>query len=365
MPTPRHLSVPSSSHGDGDNHEDANLDNIKYNQFDSLDHPISGEVFDMSATSTSSGHLNWFLALLTDTASTETSKLENSVDFEINSECSTDGYKTKDIDTKQANIVPKDFVLYDEVGDGILWILNTENSLDGDTVGGKEFLCLSSVQNNEKEETSDGGLVEIKGAERNDRSSSDMYNRMDRRECAAIRPEQKNYSDVQLIDSTLNISDLLLGAGAINAKEECAKSIGFVNGPRYLNGVRVGIGAKPSAEFVAAVFGTWLSGGVAVPLALSYPESELLHVMNDSDISMILSTQDHQGIMENMAVKCSARLSLLPTLARSAVEFMPKFSVRGQSVSQRWCDSYPKDRNTVEDAITVFTGVPIMYTRLM
>ncbi|KAG6474479.1 hypothetical protein ZIOFF_068416 [Zingiber officinale] len=176
---------------------------------------------------------------------------------------------------------------------------------------------------------------------------------------------EKNYSDVQLIDSTLNISDLLLGAGAINAKEECAKSIGFVNGPRYLNGVRVVIVAKPSAEFVAAVFGTWLSGGVAVPLALSYPESELLHVMNDSDISMILSTQDHQGIMENMAVKCSARLSLLPTLARSVVEFMPKFSVRGQSVWQRWCDSYPKDRNTVEDAITVFTGVPIMYTRLM
>ncbi|XP_042427732.1 probable CoA ligase CCL8 [Zingiber officinale] len=284
-------------------------------------------------------------------------------------------------------------------------------------------------------------------------------------ERVAIRAEQKNYTHVQLIDSALNISDLLLGAGTINAKEECAKSIGFVNGPRDLNGGRVGIVAKPSAEFVAAIFGTWLSGGVAVPLALSYPESELLHVMNDSDISMILSTQDHQGIMENVAAKCSAKLSLLPTLASmssrdilnkysgetaanlvadlirkiedssllkgddpalilytsgttgkpkgvahthnniisqvqilteaweytchdhflhclplhhvhglfnalfaplyagSVVEFMPKFSVRG--VWQRWCDSYPKDGNTAEDAITVFTGVPTMYTRLL
>ncbi|KAG6480822.1 hypothetical protein ZIOFF_057409 [Zingiber officinale] len=243
-------------------------------------------------------------------------------------------------------------------------------------------------------------------------------------ERVAIRAEQKNYTHVQLIDSALNISDLLLGAGTINAKEECAKSIGFVNGPRDLNGGRVGIVAKPSAEFVAAIFGTWLSGGVAVPLALSYPESELLHVMNDSDISMILSTQDHQGIMENVAAKCSAKLSLLPTLASmssrdilnkysgetaanlvadlirkiedssllkgddpalilytsgttgkpkgvahthnniiSQVEFMPKFSVRG--VWQRWCDSYPKDGNTAEDAITVFTGVPTMYTRLL
>lgn len=51
---------------------------------------------------------------------------------------------------------------------------------------------------------------------------------------------------------------------------------------RHLHGARVGIVAKPSAEFVAAVFGTWLSGGVAVPLALSYPEAELLYVMKDS-----------------------------------------------------------------------------------
>lgn len=50
----------------------------------------------------------------------------------------------------------------------------------------------------------------------------------------------------------------------------------------HLNGARVGIVAKPSAEFVAGIIGTWLSGGCAVPLALSYPETELLHVMNDS-----------------------------------------------------------------------------------
>lgn len=49
-----------------------------------------------------------------------------------------------------------------------------------------------------------------------------------------------------------------------------------------LRGARIGIVAKPSAEFVAGILGTWLSGGVAVPLALSYPEAELLHVMNDS-----------------------------------------------------------------------------------
>lgn len=62
------------------------------------------------------------------------------------------------------------------------------------------------------------------------------------------------------------------------------------NGTGFLHGARVGIVAKPSPEFVAGVFGTWLSGGVAVPLALSYPEAELLHVMNDSVCSKLTST---------------------------------------------------------------------------
>lgn len=63
-----------------------------------------------------------------------------------------------------------------------------------------------------------------------------------------------------------------------------------INGTGFLHGARVGIVAKPSPEFVAGVFGTWLSGGVAVPLALSYPEAELLHVMNDSVCSKLTST---------------------------------------------------------------------------
>lgn len=65
----------------------------------------------------------------------------------------------------------------------------------------------------------------------------------------------------------------------------CINEYSYVQGTsgiRHLDGARVGIVAKPSAEFVAGILGTWLCGGVAVPLALSYPEAELLHVMNDS-----------------------------------------------------------------------------------
>uniref|UniRef100_A0ACD5W1B9 Uncharacterized protein n=1 Tax=Avena sativa TaxID=4498 RepID=A0ACD5W1B9_AVESA len=278
---------------------------------------------------------------------------------------------------------------------------------------------------------------------------------------AAIRADQKSYGFVQLMSSALDVHNILC-----RKNDGDDSSINGINGTGFLCGARIGIVAKPSAEFVAGIFGTWLSGGVAVPLALSYPEVELLHVMNDSDISMVLSTKEHHEIMESISTKCSTRYSLLPAVesiplkidpqeplsseltssvssliaeidslknikgddpalilytsgttgkpkgvvhthkgilsqvqilteawgyqsedqflhclplhhvhglfnallaplySGSVVEFLPKFSVRG--VWQRWCESYPSGGASKSDeAITVFTGVPTVYTRLL
>lgn len=260
------------------------------------------------------------------------------------------------------------------------------------------------------------------------------------RNSVAIRADQKSYTYAQLVSSATSISKLIDGD----------------KGSRSLGGARIGIVAKPCAEFVAGVLGTWLSGGVAVPLALSYPETELLHVINDSEISVILSTEDYQTVLQSAAAKSKAMFSLIPPVpsvspstnalgqsqfgdhvgedgslpaedpalivytsgttgkpkgvvhthksiaaqvktlteaweytssdqflhclplhhvhglfnallaplyAGSTVEFMPKFSVRG--IWQRWRESYPINSNKSNDAITVFTGVPTMYTRLI
>ncbi|GMY34312.1 probable CoA ligase CCL8 isoform X1 [Fagus crenata] len=255
----------------------------------------------------------------------------------------------------------------------------------------------------------------------------------------AIRADHQSYSYIQIISSALRISNLL-NENTCEARkhENPSLSVDGMGRQGHLGGARVGIVAKPSAEFVAGILGTWFSGGVAVPLALSYPEAELLHVMNDSDVSMVLSTNDHREFLQEVALKCAAQFSIIPAVpsisslknandhsqpeidehgilqgsvenssedpaliiytsgttgkpkgvvhthrsitaqihvhglfnallaplyAGSTVEFMPKFSVRG--IWQRWRESYPVDGTKADDAITVFTGVPTMYTRLI
>ncbi|KAK4395232.1 Malonate--CoA ligase [Sesamum angolense] len=126
-------------------------------------------------------------------------------------------------------------------------------------------------------------------------------------ESIAVTADQKSHSYHQLILSARKISSNLLTGANLHSVKGSGEN-------KHLGGARVGIVAKPSPEFVAGVLGTWFSGGVAVPLALSYPEAELLHVMNDSDITMILSTEDHQELMKAVAAKTSAQMSLLPSV---------------------------------------------------
>ncbi|KAL4386122.1 hypothetical protein GQ457_09G006510 [Hibiscus cannabinus] len=126
----------------------------------------------------------------------------------------------------------------------------------------------------------------------------------------AIRADQKSYTYTQLLSSACNISRLLSGTDIeVNNKG--------AGGHGNLGGARIGIVAKPSAEFVAGVLGTWLGGGVAVPLALSHPETELLHVMNDSDISFVLSTEDYSESMQSVATRCAAQFSLIPPVSNT------------------------------------------------
>ena len=52
-----------------------------------------------------------------------------------------------------------------------------------------------------------------------------------------------------------------------------------------LDGARVAILIPPSFRFIAAQWGVWRAGGVAVPLALSHPSAELAYVLDDCGVA--------------------------------------------------------------------------------
>ncbi|KAF3783972.1 Malonate--CoA ligase [Nymphaea thermarum] len=215
-------------------------------------------------------------------------------------------------------------------------------------------------------------------------------------ERVAVRAGGKSHSYFQLLTSALQISTCFQESqnhqtdsirNAFNGTES-GRAKQVIQGQGHLNGARVGIVAKPSAEFVSSVLATWLSGGVAVPLALSYPEAELFHVMNDSEVSVLLSPEDHRIVMESVAAKCSAKFMLIPPVPSiSCDKVLPTESTAGDvsQLANLWGEI--ESTNMIEGenpALIVYTSgttgkpkgvvhthngiisqVPTMYTRLL
>lgn len=137
----------------------------------------------------------------------------------------------------------------------------------------------------------------------------------------AVSAEDTCHTYAQLLQTALSISTELKTILSTQ-KAHVLEKIDVSNGPKKgstaphsfhdFEGARVGIIAKPSAEFVAGIWATWLCRGIAVPLALSYPEAELLHVLTDADVSVVLGTTDYQARLLEVTEKTSSYFCLLP-----------------------------------------------------
>lgn len=60
-------------------------------------------------------------------------------------------------------------------------------------------------------------------------------------------------------------------------------------GAADLAGGRVAVLVPPGRDYVAAQWGTWLAGGVVVPLCLTHPPAEMAYVLADADAAFIIA----------------------------------------------------------------------------
>jgi malonyl-CoA/methylmalonyl-CoA synthetase len=71
---------------------------------------------------------------------------------------------------------------------------------------------------------------------------------------------------------------------------------------RDLQEDRVAFLVPPGPEYVAAQWGVWMAGGIAVPLSLSATESEIEYVLTDSQTRVVISVREYAN--KNIATVC-------------------------------------------------------------
>src|SRR4029453_8452829 len=82
----------------------------------------------------------------------------------------------------------------------------------------------------------------------------------------------------------------------------------LLGGAGDLGGARIAFFVPPGFEYLATLIGIWKAGGLAVPLALSYPLPELAYVLRDSGATALVTTTESAERLQPLAVEAGARL---------------------------------------------------------
>ena len=71
---------------------------------------------------------------------------------------------------------------------------------------------------------------------------------------------------------------------------------------------RVAFLVPPGFRYTALLLGTWVAGGIAVPLATSHPGPELRYVVEDADASVIICSSEYTDILAPIAAARGATI---------------------------------------------------------
>ena len=97
---------------------------------------------------------------------------------------------------------------------------------------------------------------------------------------AAIHDRKGTYTYEQLDSASANVAARLL------------------DGRDDLNEARVAFLVTPGFDYVAAQWGIWRAGGIAVPLPMSHPPAELEYLVRDSEASIVVADADNASLVE-------------------------------------------------------------------
>lgn len=83
---------------------------------------------------------------------------------------------------------------------------------------------------------------------------------------------------------------------------------------------------EPGIDYVAALWGIWRAGGIAVPLCLSHPAPALDHVLTDTGTKKIIASPTYISSLKPLAAKHQALLVSTLAWTGSSTTILPKIS---------------------------------------
>lgn len=100
-------------------------------------------------------------------------------------------------------------------------------------------------------------------------------------------------------DQTFSYADIIVSAQATAMEiQSAAKDEDQAIVSKARIGPRVAIMVPPGAEYVVSTWATWMCGGIAVPLAISNPPSELEYVVKDSRANVVLGMHQYEEVLQ-------------------------------------------------------------------
>ena len=131
----------------------------------------------------------------------------------------------------------------------------------------------------------------------------------------------KHYSSIPLVARAMQFSKKMAiiskqGSFTYSELDEISQRVasGLLNGEKDLSGARVAFLTVRGFEYVAAQWGIWRAGGIAVPLCEVYPFPELEYVVRDCGATIVISDQVNKERIQPITEKLDLRFALIQEL---------------------------------------------------
>ena len=103
-------------------------------------------------------------------------------------------------------------------------------------------------------------------------------------------------------------------------------ALSLLSGKDDLQEERIGFLLPPSFDYISLQWGIWKAGGIGVPLSISATESEILHFLKDTKISVLVTNEKNIKKLRKLAHPLNIKIKNIKNLGEKLKKYLPTIS---------------------------------------